>query len=282
MANGTVFDIQQMTLADGPGVRTTVFLKGCPLRCQWCHNPEGLSPRPQLMVSPNGCAACGACRRVCPSPERCVACGACVKVCPANLRKICGVEYTPEELAELLLADREYLTALGGGVTFSGGEPTLQSEFLLETLALLKPMHRAVETCGYCPEETFLKVIEAVDYVIMDIKHTDSAVHRRYTGVDNAPILSNLELLKKSGKPFRIRVPLIPGVNDSRENLETTARLVAGAPMLEKVELLSYHQTAGAKYSMVGMTYQPEFDVSLPPEQWPECFREKGICCDVL
>lgn len=279
---GIVFDMEQLTLTDGPGVRTTVFLKGCPLRCQWCHNPEGLSTQPQLMVSPNGCTGCGACKRVCKHPEHCVSCGACVPVCPQNLRKLCGEPYTAQQLAQLLLRDREYLTSLGGGVTFSGGEPTAQSTFLLQTIALLKGMHCAVETCGYCSPEVFQEVLRAVDYLMMDVKLVDPAKHRFYTGVDNAPILQNLVLLKQWDKPFRIRVPLIPGVNDDWDNLEQTAALLEGAPMLEGVELLPYHVTAGAKYPMVGRTYAPSFPVDRAPERHTEPFTRRGINCRVL
>ena len=150
MTNGVVFDIKQLAVFDGPGARTTVFMKGCPLRCRWCHNPEGLSAERQLMVSQNSCRHCGKCRAVCPSPEKCILCGQCIKVCPDGLRKICGTEFTPPELAALLLKDREVLEMMGGGVTFSGGEPMMQAQFVMETVQLLQGMHCAVETCGYC------------------------------------------------------------------------------------------------------------------------------------
>lgn len=280
--DGIVFDIEQLTVTDGPGVRTTVFLKGCPLRCQWCHNPEGLSIQPQLMVSPNGCAHCGACQAVCSHRDGCVACGACVEVCPQNLRRICGRRYTPEQLARELMRDRDYLTALGGGVTFSGGEPTAQSTFLLETIALLDGMHCAVETCGYCSSEVFQAVLRAVDYIMMDVKLVDSEKHRYYTGVDNAPILQNLALLKRGDRPFCIRVPLVPGVNDDWENLERTAELLEGARSLERVELLPYHVTAGAKYPMLGLIYAPSFQTDRIPEQDIEPFAKRGISCRVL
>lgn len=278
-AVGVVFDIKQMAVFDGPGIRTTVFLKGCPLRCQWCHNPEGLSPRPELMVSHASCTHCGRCAAVCPSPEQCVLCGKCVRVCPDGLRRICGTEYTPEQLADILLEDRDYLAAMGGGVTFSGGEPTMQARFVTDTARLLKGMHLAVETCGYCAPEDFDAVVSVMDYVMMDLKLVDENAHRAYTGASNKPILANLERLKASGKPFRIRIPVIPGVNDSAENFRATAELVAGAPGLEMVELLPYHKTAGAKYSMVGKRYAPGFDVSAVPNVDTRIFAERGIRC---
>ncbi|MDO5445664.1 MAG: glycyl-radical enzyme activating protein [Eubacteriales bacterium] len=279
---GTVFDIKQLAVFDGPGARTTVFLKGCPLHCMWCHNPEGLSPEPQLMVSKNNCMLCGKCTTVCPSPDNCILCGACIKVCPNNLRKICGVRYTPEELAGILLKDRDYLEMLGGGVTFSGGEPTMQAEFVLETTGLLKGMHCAIETCGFCSADTFRRIIDAMDYIMMDLKMIDPVLHKKYTGVDNAPILLNLELLKASGKPFRIRIPVIPGVNDSEENFTATAKLLQGCETLEKVELLPYHKTAGAKYSMVEMEYAPEFDIHAQLNLDTELFESFGIRCSRL
>lgn len=279
---GTVFDIKQLAVFDGPGVRTTVFLKGCPLRCMWCHNPEGLSPAPQLMVSKNSCTHCGKCSAVCPSPEQCILCGQCIKVCPNNLRKICGENYTPEKLAALLLKDREYLEMLGGGVTFSGGEPSLQAQFVVETVRLLEGMHCAVETCGFCSPAVFEEMIGAMDYIMMDLKLIDSEQHKKYTGVGNAPILRNLEQLKASGKPFRIRIPVIPGVNDSEENFAATAELLKGCRTLEKVELLPYHKTAGAKYSMVNMEYAPAFDIGAAPSLNTELFESYGITCTKL
>lgn len=282
MALGIVFDIKQMAVFDGPGVRETVFLKGCPLRCRWCHNPEGLSVMPQLMVSRPSCTHCGRCESVCPSPGRCTACGACTRVCPNNLRKICGVDYTSEELAKLLLKDRELLTALGGGVTFSGGEPTLQGQFVLDTVRQLDGMHCAIETCGYCEAGMFRAVISAMDYVMMDIKLADDEAHRRWTGVSNRLILSNLEYLKHSGKPFRIRIPVIPGVNDSDESFDATAKLLLGAETLEQVELLSYHKTAGAKYTMVDMEYAPGFETDLTPRLNTGAFEKYGIKCTAM
>lgn len=290
---GVIFDIKQFSVFDGPGIRTTVFLKGCPLRCMWCHNPEGLSFEPQLMVSQNGCTGCGRCKEICRRneqdsciasegkifPKQCVLCGECVKVCPVRLRKICGDRMTAEELANRLLKDREYLHMQGGGITFSGGEPTGQPEFLLECLERLRPMNRAIETSGYCLPPVFRGILKELDYIIMDIKLADDEEHRHYTGVGNPIILENLEQVKASEKPFCIRIPVIPGVNDSEENYRKTAALLKGAGNLIMVELLPYHKTAGAKYGMVGRTYEPEFDGNRGPNMDTAAFEAAGIRC---
>lgn len=279
---GIVFDIKQLAVFDGPGLRTTVFLKGCPLRCQWCHNPEGLSVKQELMVSGNGCRQCGKCKEVCTHPESCVVCGKCVRACPLHLRKICGTEMEASVLAAKLKKDKAFFEANEGGVTVSGGEPTMQPEFLLELLENLEGVHRAIETCGYCQEEIFRKVLENLELVIMDIKLVDDELHKKYTKRSNQMILHNLSILKESGKPFIIRVPLIPGVNDTEKNMKDTADLLADCKNLVRVELLPYHQTAGAKYSMVGKEYQPEFDTERAVQEMPEIFENAGITCKVL
>ncbi len=279
---GTVFDIKQLAVFDGPGIRTTVFLKGCPLRCAWCHNPEGLTAQKQLMVSVGSCLQCGECKRACPGGDSCTACGSCILACPLHLRKICGVDYTDEALAEKLLRNRDILEKNGGGITFSGGEPTMQPLFLLAVLRRLRGMHRAIETCGYCESEMFKAILSELDYVLMDIKLADSVAHKKWTGKDNGLILQNLEILKESGIPFTVRIPVIPGVNDSDRNFEDTAGLLAGTRSLEKVELLPYHRTAGAKYSMVGREYRPAFPEDREPYINTGIFERYGISAGTI
>ncbi|MDO4320949.1 MAG: glycyl-radical enzyme activating protein [Lachnospiraceae bacterium] len=276
---GTIFDIKQLAVFDGPGIRTTVFLKGCPLRCMWCHNPEGLTSRVQLMRSENGCLHCGRCRAVCRHPEECITCGTCINACPKNLIHISGHVMTSGELTERLRRDKKYLENVGGGITFSGGEPMFQPEFLLECLDGLQDMHTCIETSGYAVPELYKRIIDRLDYVIMDLKMVDEKKHRYYTGVSNQVILENLKYLKNSGKPFRIRIPVIPGVNDSPENFRETARLLTDAKMLDFVELLPYHTTAGAKYKMVGMEYRPEFDEGQQPRMDTAVFAEYDVPC---
>ena len=274
---GVVFDIKEFAVFDGPGIRTTVFMKGCPLRCQWCHNPEGLSPSPQLTVSPVSCTHCGECLKHCPTPGHCTACGRCVPYCRQGLRRIAGRRMTPEALAKKLLRGRGLLEESGGGITFSGGEPLMQWPFVRETVARLEGLHCAIETSGYAPDEVFRQVMETMDFIMMDIKLTDPERHRHFTGVDNAPILRHADMLCAGDTPFVIRMPLIPGVNDETAHFEAVAARVAGAKALMRVELLPYHKTAGAKYGMVGMDYRPEFDTDRPVRIDTEPFERRGV-----
>lgn len=234
MGRGVVFSIEEFAINDGPGIRTTVFLKGCPLRCRWCHNPEGLSPLPQTMKGFDG-------------------------------DEICGRYVEAGDLAARLLKNKAFFEMNNGGVTFTGGEPTAQPAFLLEMLERLSEINTAVETSGYCSQGLFSDVLDRVDYVLFDVKHTDSVQHRRWTGVGNGPIMQNLKILCDSGRKFVIRIPLIPGVNDSKVNMEAVRDLVKGSPGLERIELLRYHRTAGAKYGKLGMEYIPGFDTDADP-----------------
>ncbi len=287
MKTGTVFDIKEFSVYDGPGVRVTVFLKGCPLRCAWCHNPEGLTSRPQLMLS-SSCVSCGECLTDCPltggkeallsGSASCKGCGECLSKCPNGFRKLSGKEYTSEELKARLMKYKDFISD-GGGVTFSGGEPTMQSEFLLEMLNIL-PFHRAIQTCGYCDKDIFLEILEKADFLFFDIKHTDPEAHKLYTGVDNKRILENLDAVKRSGKPFIARIPMLSGINDGEENLRETARLLKDAKKLQRVELLPYNGAAGAKYQMVGKAFEHDFR---SPEVFnTSIFTEAGITVKVL
>ena len=273
---GTVFDIKEFAVFDGPGIRTTVFMKGCPLRCRWCHNPEGLSVKPQLMVSTAACVHCGACQKVCRHPEGCVSCGECTAACRYGFRKISGVKWEAEALAEHVLRGREFFGD-GGGVTFSGGEPLMQWPFVREVIRHMSGIHSAVETSGYASDEVFDEMRNTVDLVMMDWKVSDPDAFRFWTGADQEPVRRHMEALCAGNTPFIVRMPVIPGVNDTKEHFETLAKMAAGAKSLLRVELLPYQRAAGAKYAMVGMDYQPGFDENPAPRMFPEVFEQRGI-----
>lgn len=257
---GLIFDIKDFALNDGAGIRATVFFKGCPLRCIWCHNPEGLSPVPELYEKKVGCLACGLCRRGCDHPD-CQSFGRCLHICPSNLLSVAGQWWESEVLADRLLRRSDLYEATGGGVTLSGGEPLLQAEFATELLSKLEgKVHRAIETSGYARPETFERVIGHCDFVFMDLKLADAEAHRRYTGVDNGQILKNARLLKESGIPHRFRIPLIPAVTDTDDNLRALAEIVGS----DEAELLSYNRLAPAKYASVGRVFSSEIDGSRP------------------
>lgn len=248
---GTIFDIKEMAVHDGPGIRTTVFFKGCPLRCRWCHNPEGLDPRPQLMYKDVRCIGCKSCQREC-EHEECQPFGRCIHSCPENCLEITGRSITAAELAAELKKTAEILGSTFGGFTFSGGEPLMQYDFLSAVAHKLSGYHLCIETSGYANAQVFKQTCKIMDLVIMDIKLADSALHERYTGVGNRQILENLEYLKRSGTPFIIRTPLIPDITDTPENLSAIQRLIGDAEW----EKLPYNQMAGAKYKMLGMEYK--------------------------
>lgn len=247
---GTIFDIKEFTVHDGPGSRITVFLKGCPLRCRWCHNPEGLKVEKQIMYKSTFCTHCGRCKAPCMHQE-CQPFGRCIHACMNGCLTVAGEELTGDELAGRIKKNEQILKLMGGGVTFSGGEPMLQADFVCDTAQKLGDMHKAIQTSGYTDLKTYQRVIDRVDYVMQDIKLVDRNLHKQYTGVSNEKILRNVEWLKQSGKEFVFRVPLIPGITDTEENLKAIAEIVGE----HRTELMPYNEFAGAKYRMVGMEY---------------------------
>lgn len=246
MLSGTVFDIREFTVHDGPGFRTTVFLKGCPLRCSWCHNPEGMSPHPETMQSRSG-------------------------------KRVVGKAYTSAQLAAILNRQAKILTDAGGGVTFSGGEPLSQAAFLAETIGRLSGLHVLLDTSGYANEADFRLVAEKCDLVYFDLKLVDREEHLRHTRVENAPILRNLKSLSTMGVPFVIRAPLIPGLTDTEQNLEAIAQTAAPLPGLVRVDLLPYNFAAGGKYASVGKQFSPTYNPAQPLHVDLSIFERAGV-----
>lgn len=242
---GMIFDIQRFSVHDGPGIRTTVFMKGCPLRCRWCHNPEGLSGAPQVQFLREECIGCGRC-----GGERTARA---VESCPSGALKLLGAERSAEALLEAVLADREFYEP-DGGVTFSGGECLLQYGFVAHMLRLLKEqgVHTAVDTCGAVPWEAIEAVLPYCDTYLYDVKAADPELHRSATGRDNGQILSNLRELSRRGADLRIRIPVIPGVNDGEDEIRAIGAILAPLSV-RSVTLIPYHTLGKSKYGTLGM-----------------------------
>jgi len=251
MIAGIVFDIKEFAVHDGPGLRTTVFLKGCPLSCIWCHNPEGQSSIAQEMRS------------------------------AAGVRQA-GKEYSSQELAALLNRQATILKTGEGGVTFSGGEPLMQAGFIAEVINLLDDFHILLDTSGYGSQRDFRLLLDRVNLVYYDLKLIERQAHWRYTGCYNDLILQNLQVLSASGIPFVIRVPLVPGVTDTNENLAAIARTIKDLPNMLRVDLLPYNRAAGAKYRAAGMEFKPDYDETRPVNANIAIFEKAGIKARVV
>ncbi len=249
-----IFDIQRNSFVDGPGIRTTVFFKGCNLKCRWCHNPESQSPKRQMMVYKNKCIGCGKCAEVCPNKlKSCDFCGRCEIYCPEDARKICGREYSADEVLSEIEKDRAFYDNSGGGATFSGGECMLQLDFLCEILKKCKEngIHTAVDTAGNVPWESFERILPYTDLFLYDVKAVSGELHRNGTGVSNELILENLKKLSRCADII-VRIPVIGGYNDNREEMKKAAEFLHGLG-IKKVELLPYHAMGENKYDAIGM-----------------------------
>lgn len=246
MTRGVVFDVREFTVHDGPGIRTTVFMKGCRLGCTWCHNPEGIDPRPETMRSASG-------------------------------ERVVGRTYEAGELAELLGRQAAVLAGAEGGVTFSGGEPLMQARFVAEVIDLLPGVHVVLDTSGYGTERSFDALASRSDLVHLDLKLADPTAHRRWTGRGNGPILRNLANLGRLGVSFVARIPLIPGVTDTSDNLAAIAALLVGHASLVRVDLLPYNRVAGAKYAPLGKVFRPGFDETRRPRVDVAPFERAGL-----
>lgn len=268
----TVFNIERSSSEDGPGIRTVVFLKGCAMRCKWCANPESQSFRPEVIVNANLCIGCENCLRSCPAgairrtaggvyasdPSRCILCGACIRECYVGARTIAGKEYTPSELTDEVLKDREYFIRSGGGVTFSGGEPLLHAPWIAECANRLhsEGVSVLIETCGFISRQELQLGAEAADMIFYDIKHMDEDAHRSLTGQSNRLILENLRWLNENFRGvLSVRCPVVPGCNDSRENIRAMLDFVDTLDRVREVWFLPYHRLGLPKYLGLGRDY---------------------------
>ena len=252
----TIFDIQRNSFVDGPGIRTTVFFKGCNLNCLWCHNPESKSFATEMLFYKDKCVGCGKCKEVCPNNfESCSFCGRCELFCPQDARKVCGKEYTVDEVFEEIVKDQAFYENSGGGVTFSGGECMLQIEFLEEILKKCKEkgIHTTVDTAGFVDFSRFERILPYTDLFLYDIKCFNKEKHREYVGVENDLILENLKKLLNSKADIWIRIPVIPTVNDTVEEMQKIKEFLSKNGKPQKIELLPYHAMGENKYNALGL-----------------------------
>ncbi|MBQ2704186.1 MAG: glycyl-radical enzyme activating protein [Clostridia bacterium] len=254
----TIFDIVRNSFVDGPGIRTTVFFKGCNLKCVWCHNPESQDFKPQMMFYQDKCKGCVKCKEICPTPDRCTLCRKCTLYCPVDARKVCGKEYTADEVFAEIIKDKAFYDNSNGGVTFSGGECMLQIDFLLEILKKCKEngIHTAVDTAGYIPFESLEKILPYTDLFLYDIKCFDNEKHKKYVGVENELILENLKKLFHANAKIWIRIPVISGINDSLQEMQCIKNFLFAYGKPEKIELLPYHAMGENKYAAIGRDVQ--------------------------
>ncbi len=301
-AQGTVFNIQFFNLHDGPGTRTLVFFKGCPLSCKWCSNPESMSRLPDLGINRSMCDMCGKCLDVCPEEalflnddnalnvdrQKCNACGECISSCSHEVLTIYGKEMTAQEVFEEVNKDKMFYEGTNGGVTISGGEPLMQLNFLAAVFKLCRAagIHTCMETTGYTSTKSFEQVLPLTDHILFDLKNMDSHLHQKFTGKTNRLILDNAELTAESGIPLMFRMPLVPGFNDTLQNIDATADFIKtiGRDNLQGIELMPYHRMGMGKYEALDKEYalnsikpcEPEYVESIRQR-----FEDLGVKCTI-
>ncbi len=267
--NGTILNIQRFCTDDGPGIRTTVFLKGCPLHCVWCHNPESQAKRCEIMFDTQKCIECGSCSAVCSQKchsfdanhtfkrDTCIGCGACAEACPTKALTLYGKRISVCEAYNEVKRDKVFYKTSGGGVTISGGEPLFQPDFTAELLKMCKEngIHTAIETSGFADEKSLFSVIEHCDLVLFDIKETDEELHKRYTGVPLKPILKNLQLINERGIPFIVRAPIIPSLNDRESHFSALKGIRASMSFCQGIQIMPYHKIGSYKYELLNREY---------------------------
>lgn len=290
-----IFDVKRFAVHDGDGIRTTVFFKGCPLSCVWCHNPEGISPKVEIGFYSHKCINCGSCANVCEQKahemttnvhsfdrNKCIYCGDCEDACLGDALKLHGKEVSVDDLLPILTEDKSFYETSGGGVTLSGGECLMQADFCRDLLKALKEIgiRTAVDTCGFVPRGSFMKVLPYTDIFLYDLKAYDSEVHKKCTGQSNALIIENLRYLDSVGKAVEIRIPFVPGFNDGE--IEKLAELISELKNVTRVKILPYHNYAASKYASLGLA--ATLPQSLPTDEQLDSAREvmraHGIKCD--
>jgi pyruvate formate lyase activating enzyme len=311
MTKPLIFDIRRYSINDGPGIRITIFIKGCPLKCVWCHNPESQSPKVQKLYTASKCIGAQDCIEICPEDaltltpdgiitdnEKCTLCGLCADACPSKAIEMSGKLYNAKELLAIIEKERVHINQSGGGVTFSGGEPLMHPDFLIDMLKICgeKGLHRAVDTCGFASTETLLEVSKHTDLFLFDLKLMNPVQHKKWTGVDNRLILKNLKVLAETGANINFRIPFIGNVNTDIKEITNMAEFIAELPYKNReseftapgkkpiVNLLPYHNIASGKYKKLEMVYHSE-EMEEPSEseiqQATEIFNKFGINVEV-